>query len=251
MAFYDLSKEERRKITAEIEQEMLVGVRESIPDKIVFRFAHEDTYIRKEAYRAAGKIYFGHKELRLRIIQLIEELLGEEDHKIRQTAVNAAGEIGKKDFAAVEHLFDKGLFDPHHTVRNAVIGSVKKMAEVNPGPVLKWAEKYLHHEDKEVRREIVHGIELRGRKCPEDILPLLQELEHEKTSRVRKTLIHVLGQISYKKGCLETVVSHLKQWENKELVAEALEEILDVHDRYRDFAALSRDEAQRYIENYF
>src|ERR1017187_9661588 len=99
------------------------------------------------------------------------------------------------------------------------------MGEVNPGPVLYWAKKLLHHPDKEIRREICHGIELRGRKYPQDILPLLKELQNDKTDRVRNTLVHVLGQIAYKKGCLETVISALKTWENKALVTDAIAEI--------------------------
>jgi hypothetical protein len=165
--------------------------------------------------------------------------------------INTAGEIGRKDFATVQYFFDKGLFDIHHSPRNAVIGSIKKMGEVNPTPVLQWAKQYLHHPDKEIRREICHGIELRGRKFPEDILPLLKELEHDKTARVRTTLVHVLGQIAYKKGCLATVVAHLATWQNKALVKDALEEIIDVHDRYKDFAVLSQAEAQRYIDEHF
>jgi hypothetical protein len=135
--------------------------------------------------------------------------------------------------------------------RNAVIGSIKKMGEVNPKPVLQWAKKYLHHQDKEIRREICHGIELRGRKYPQDILPLLQELENDTTARVRNTLVHVLGQIAYKKGCLQTVVEHLKKWKNKQLVANALEEIIDVHHRYRNFSDLTQHEATEYIEKQF
>jgi hypothetical protein len=136
-------------------------------------------------------------------------------------------------------------------VRNAVIGSVKKMGEKNPVPVLKFARKYLHHEDKEIRREICHGIELRGRKYPEDILPLLRELQWDKTKRVRSTLVHVLGQIAYKKDCLKTVIADLKSWENKELVSDAIGEIIDVHDRYRNFAAMTEEEARVYIQNTF
>jgi len=125
------------------------------------------------------------------------------------------------------------------------------MGEINPAPVLHWAKKYLHHKDKEIRRIICHGIELRGRKYPQDILPLLKELQYDKTARVRNTLVHVIGQISYKKGCIETVVEHLKTWENKQLVAEALEEIVDVHYRYREFSVLTRDQARQYIaDNY-
>jgi len=109
----------------------------------------------------------------------------------------------------------------------------------------------LHHADKEIRREICHGIELRGRKYPQDILPMLQELEHDKTARVRNTLIHVIGQIAYKKDCLKTVVEHLKKWENKQLVEEALEEVIDVHHRYRNFAAMTQEEARRFIVENF
>ncbi len=81
--------------------------------------------------------------------------------------------------------------------------------------------------------------------------PLLQKLQFDKTARVRHTLVHVIGQIAYKKGCLETVVEHLKTWKNKHLVEDALKEIIDVHYRYRNFSALTQDEARKYIaENY-
>ena len=125
------------------------------------------------------------------------------------------------------------------------------MGEKNPKPVLKFAKRYLHHEDKEIRREICHGIELRGRKYPQDILPLLRELQWDKTARVRNTLVHVLGQIAYKKGCLETVIADLKKWENKELVTDAIDEIIDVHDRYKDFSVKTQDEAREYILKHF
>ncbi len=125
------------------------------------------------------------------------------------------------------------------------------MGEANPEPVLAWAKKYLHHKNKEIRREICHGIELRGRKHPQDILPLLKELQYEPTARVRNTLVHVIGQIAYKKDCLSTVVAHLKNWDNRQLVAEALEEIIDVHHRYRNFSVLTQEEARQYIMEHF
>ena len=151
----------------------------------------------------------------------------------------------------VQHFFDNRLFDTHHSARNAVIGSIKKMGEVNPGPVLAWARKYLHHPDKEIRREICHGIELRGRKHPEDILPLLKELQHDDTPRVSNTLVHVLGQISYKKGCLQTVIAHLKTWENKKTATAAVDEIIDVHERYKNFAFMTQQEAIKYVSENF
>ena len=211
----------------------------------------EDTYIRKAAYLTIGKIYKVHEDMRTKILTALDSLLESENEKVRQTAVNAAGEIGRYDFDVIAHIMDSGLFDTHHSVRNAVIGSIKKMGEKNPGPVLDFAGKYLHHEDKEIRREICHGIELRGRTHPQDILPLLRELQWDKTRRVRTTLVHVLGQIAYKKGCLATVIADLKRWENQELVTDAIAEIIDVHDRYRDFAPMTQEEAKKYIDESF
>lgn len=251
MSFYDLSKAERvqlvERMTRVIENEVASGMLRQL---IKFS-SDEDTYIRKTTYLSIGRIYLANEKLRIRIIRILKRLLTEKEFKIRLTTINAAGEIGKMDFDVVQTFFDKGLFDEHHAVRNAVIGSVKKMGEVNPKPVLAWAENYLHHPDKEIRREICHGIELRGRKYPQDILPLLKELQFDDKARVRNTLVHVIGQIAYKKGCLETVVNHLKAWENQKLVKEALEEIIDVHGRYKDFAILTQKQAKGYIKLYF
>jgi HEAT repeat protein len=218
---------------------------------VLVYFTDDDTYIRKAAYQAVGKIYQAHKNLQPYALDMLEQLAKHENEKTRQTAVNAAGEIGISHFAPIQHIMEQGLFDAHHSVRNAVIGSMKKMGEKNPVPVLAFAKKYLHHPDKEIRREICHGIELRGRTHPQDILPLLQELEFDKTARVRNTLVHVLGQIAYKKGCLETVVAHLKHWKNKELVQQALEEIIDVHHRYSNFAVKTQQQAKACIASQF
>ena len=250
MAYYDLSKEERAERFAAITTEIKAELKQVKLNKTVAYFGDEDTYIRKAAYLSIGRIYFADAALQSKIITVLRTLLNEDDYRIRQTTINAAGEIGKQDFAIMQYFFDKGLFDPHHSPRNAVIGSIKKMGEVNPAPVLTWAKEYLHHPDKEIRREICHGIELRGRKYPEDILPMLMELQHDKTARVRNTLVHVLGQIAYKRGCLQTVLNHLEQWDNKELIAEAVEEIIDVHYRYRNFSAMTQEAAIEYIEKH-
>jgi HEAT repeat protein len=251
MAFYDLDKEKRRELVAEIQHALLNDLISGKDASHLKYFSDEDTYIRKSGYLSTGRIYKERKDLQRNILQLLEKLYHSEDAKVRQTVINAAGEIGIFDFAPVDPFMRKGLFDVHHSVRNAVIGSIKKMGQKNPAPVLQFAREYLHHEKKEIRREICHGIELRGRTHPQDILPLLKELQHDKTARVRNTLVHVIGQIAYKQGCLEIVVKDLKTWENKELVNDALEEIIDVHDRYKDFAVKTQEEAARYIaENY-
>lgn len=247
MAYYDLPKEQRQSLVQTITETIATELSRKENRGILTYFSDADTYIRKEAYLAIGRIYFAMKSLQEQIIACLKKLYAHEDFRVRQTVINTAGEIGKSEFENVQSFFDAGLFDVHHSPRNAVIGSIKKMGEVNPIPVLAWAAKYLHHEDKEIRREICHGIELRGRKHPEDILPMLKELQHDKTARVRDTLVHVLGQIAYKKGCLAIVIDHLNTWDNPELVADALEEIIDVHHRYRNFSALTQEEAREYI----
>jgi hypothetical protein len=251
MAFYDLTKQERLDLITVIKNEIANDILNNRFTQTASYFNHDDTYIRKSAYLSLGRIFFEQESAQKLILKCLDEFLLQEDFKIRQTAINTAGEIGKKDFTVVRHFFDKGLFDPHHSPRNAVIGCIKKMGEVNPEPVLAWAKNYLHHENKEIRREICHGIELRGRKHPADILPMLKELQHDKTARVRNTLVHVIGQIAYKKGCLAIVVAHLKTWENKQLVKDAMEEIIDVHHRYRNFSTLTQEEAMQYIASHY
>ena len=250
MGFYDLAKEERAKLVESIGRMIYAELGQQSCAETLAYFSDADTYIRKSAYLSVRRIYEAYPEFQGIIIERLNRLLKEPDFKVRQTSVNAAGEIGMRDFKTVRHFFDQGLFDPHHSVRNAVIGSMKKMGEKNPAPVLSWAKTYLHHADKEIRREICHGIELRGRTHPQDILPLLRELEFDQTARVRNTLVHVLGQIAYKKGCLPTVIGHLNGWKNKELVAKAAEEIIDVHERYKNFSVLSQKEAIVYIKKH-
>lgn len=245
--YYSLSKPEREALSRQMKANILADLRAGREGYIRTYFSDEDTYIRKNGYLHTGRMYSEEPGLQTVILRQLEILMEAADFKIRQTAVNAAGEIGKKEFGIVRHFFDTGLKDAHHSVRNAVIGSIKKMGEKNPVPVLAWAQTYLQHPDKEIRREICHGIELRGRIHPQDILPLLQTLEFDDKARVRNTLVHVLGQIAYKKGCLATVVQHLKQWQNKKLVSDALYEIIDVHDRYKSFAILTQAEAEAYI----
>lgn len=248
MAFYDLGKKERSVLVAKINREIHSDLLSGSDKKILNYFSDEDTYIRKTAYLSIGRIYKGEPGLHKTILSLLRDLIKSADAKVRQTTINTAGEIGMSDFAPISAFMDQGLFDEHHSVRNAVIGSIKKMSQKNPIPTLAYAKQYLYNPNKEIRREICHGIELRGRTHPQDILPMLKELQFDKTARVRNTLVHVIGQIAYKKGCLETVIADLNNWTNKELVAHAIEEIIDVHDRYKDFAIKTQEEAIAYIQ---
>lgn len=251
MPFYSLTKPQRVQFVAELHKKLLKNLQTGTQNHILEAFSDEDTYVRKAAYLAFGRIYKSNPELQKHIIKLLDELFLHKNELVRQTVINAAGEIGMSDFLPIAHLMEKGLFDAHHRIRNAVIGSIKKMSEKNPEPTLQFARKFLHHPDKEIRREICHGIELRGRTHPQDVLPMLKELQFDDKARVRNTLVHVLGQIAYKKGCLETVVEHLKNWENQQLVKEALEEIVDVHYRYRNFSFYTQEQAKDYIAKYF
>ncbi len=76
-------------------------------------------------------------------------------------------------------------------------------------------------------------------------------MQHDKTARVRNTLIHVLGQIAYKRGCLKVVIEDLNHWNNKELTDNAVEEIIDVHERYKNFSFLTQKDAIDYIEKHY
>lgn len=248
MAFYDLTKEERNQLVEKINQRIENDLKNNTSDNILKYFSDDDTYIRKTGYLAIGKIFYAQPHFQNKILSVLTRLFKSEDELIRQTVVNAAGEIGKFHFDKIQAFMDMGSFDNHHRVRNAVIGAIKKMGERNPVPVLAWAKTYLKHENKEIKREICHGIELRGRTHPQDILPLLKELEFDNAKRVSDTLIHVLGQIAYKRGCLKTVVTHLNKWQNKELVQKALDEIVDVHSRYKKFAVLTQQEVIAYID---
>ncbi|MBN1536420.1 MAG: HEAT repeat domain-containing protein [Anaerolineales bacterium] len=207
--------------------------------------ADNDTYIRKQAYIILGKLYHQKEHYQPCILELLEEMLSNDNEKIRQTAVYALGEIG--DFEKITPFLEQGLEDAHHSVRNAVIGALKQLGRKYPSPILAFARRHLHDPNPEIRRQIIHGIELHGRTHPQDILPLLQELQDDPNRRVSDMVIHVLGQISYKRGCLETVIQELKTWQNRVLVSKAMNAILKVHAE-QSYCAYSLEEAHAYIQ---
>jgi len=137
MRFYDLSKDERQKVVIETEEDILQTIHELniqwnnninpviVPEVIINYASDSDTYIRKNAYIAIGRIYCDHNDLRDKIIYLLDEMLKNSEQKVRQTSVYALSEIGKKDADAIMKTFEKALKDEHHSVRNAVIGALK------------------------------------------------------------------------------------------------------------------------------
>jgi hypothetical protein len=251
MKFYDLSKAEREKLVRKIHNDILDDLKSGKLDHFRKYFSDEDTYIRKAAYQSAGKIFTVESDLQKTINASLEQLFKEENPHIRQTVINSAGEIGIIYFSKIKHLLEQGFSDPHHSVRNAVIGSLKKICAKNPKETIPFIKSQLHHSDPEIRREMCHGLELRGRTHPQDVLPVLKELQDEKVARVRNMLIHVIGQISYKKGCLEKVLEDITKWKNKEIVKKSLDEILEVQERYKNFSFLSSKETKALIKKYF
>ncbi|MGC9517215.1 MAG: HEAT repeat domain-containing protein [Methanomicrobiales archaeon] len=253
MGFYDLSKEKRKEVVQEMEDNVKEELksRKPIDSSFLLKYvSDEDIYIRKNAYLIIGRLYHANKELQDIILDILEFLFQRDDVSVRQTVIYAWGEIGKKDAEKIMGNMENAIKDENPKIRNAIIGALKQMGQKNPEPTLKFAHTHIHDPDPEIRREVIHGIELRGRTHPEDVLPLLKEVQNEDNKRARDMIIHVIGQISYKKGCLEKVVSSLKLWKNKDLVNEALYEILDVHKRYK-FSYLTYEEAEKYIKNEF
>lgn len=250
MGYYDLKKEERQELVGKLEDEITSDLKNDKISQILHYSSDEDVYIRKNVSNILGRFYRDKGIFADEIIQLVGILLGNSDEKVRQTAVYLAGEIGKKDGELVFDYLEAGLKDPHHRVRNSVMSSLKVMGQKNPEPTLKFVKKFIHDPDPEIRRKVVHGIELRGRTYPEEVLPILAELEDETNPQVRKMIIHVLGQISYKKGCLEKVTSSLKTWSNRKLVEDTLPYIIEVHERY-PFSAKTPEEAQKYLKKEF
>ncbi len=249
MGFYDLSKAARENLVSEVSDAIRLDITDNKSDKLRTFASNTDTYIRKNAYLTVGRIYSDSQDLREVILKVLDELSKDADEKVRQTVAYALGEIGKVDAEKIAEMPEQALYDEHHSVRNAVIGSLKQMGEKNSKPTLEFAKRFLHHPNPKIRREIIHGVELRGRTHPEDILPLLAELQNDPDRMIRETIVHVLGQISYKKGCLEKVVDALNNWNNKELVKKALNEIIDVHKRYERFSGKSAEEVKVYIEH--
>lgn len=250
MGYYDLTKKERQKLIKKMEEDLLDDLKFRNISSIIHYSSDPDIYIRKNVSGILGRNYRENDKYQTEILLVAIKLLEMEDEKVRQTSVYLLGEIGKKDAERVFEYLETSLRDPNHQVRNAVMSSLKIMGEQNPEPTLKFASKLIHDPDPEVRRKVVHGIELRGRTHPEDILPLLSELQDEKHPQVRKMVIHVLGQISYKKGCLEKVTSALITWHNHDLVRDVIQYIIEVHKRY-PFSAKSVKEAQQYLEKNF
>ena len=101
MSFYDLEKAERMILVGEISRKLSAAFRGNDNALISQFFSDTDTYIRKTAYLAVGKLFLKEKTLRQIVLKTLIQLLDHENYKVRQTVINAAGEIGKIHFEIV------------------------------------------------------------------------------------------------------------------------------------------------------
>jgi hypothetical protein len=249
MAYYNLSALERKKLYNQMEKDIGLDLNSGKAVHIQKYASDADTYIRKNCYLILGRIYKDDETARENIAAILDGLSRSDDAKIRQTAVYSLGEIGKLDFDAISKRLEVFLDETHGSVKNALTGALKQMGEKNPVPVLSWVRSKIKTCKKDIRKYMLHGLELRGRTHPEDILPIIREiLRNSMDKATRKMLIHIIGQISYKKGCLEKVAAELKTWEDKALISDCKNEIIDVHKRYEKFSALSVGEAWEYMQ---
>ena len=74
MSFYDLSKAQREELVFTIQQHILTEIQKGSHKKTLSYFSDDDTYIRKTAYNAIGKIYTRHKPLHTHILNLLHNL---------------------------------------------------------------------------------------------------------------------------------------------------------------------------------
>lgn len=241
--YYGLSAQERAQKNAEI-HEAVAAALDGETDAALCFCQDGDTYIRKAAYQAIGKLYALRGEA---VLAFVERLYASGQEKIRQTAVYACGEIARANFDVVEHILQDGLRDVSASVRNAVTGALKTAGEKSDA-ALAFCEKNILCEEPEVRRLLCHGMELRGRKRPQDILPALKKLQFEQNRRVRDMLVHVLGQISYKKGCFAQVAKEVAGWENAAIYEAFKAEAIEVHGRYEKFSEFSRAQVEEYFD---
>lgn len=247
MGFYDLNKQER----VEKKEIMNKEIRSSVDKKktlvLELYFADDDTYIRKVAYEALTQYYFDNENVQDDIIQILKLLLTSDDQKVRQSVVYVCGGIAKKELEVVESMLDVALHDKHHMVCNAVTGALKASGEKNDDVIL-FCKQRIQDDNPTIRRLVCHGLELRGRTHPEDIINILKLIQFDNNKRVMAMLVHVLGQISYKKGCLHYVSKQVKAWGNSTIFPRYVEEVIEVHGRYEKFSEFSQQEVIEYFK---
>ncbi|MBN1499971.1 MAG: HEAT repeat domain-containing protein [Spirochaetes bacterium] len=250
MGYYDLSVLERKKLNDKMRENIVIELKSGNLKNIIEYASDPDIYIRKNCYLILGRMYRKEETNRITILHILDLLSVSEDDRIRQTSVFLLGEIGKHDFNAVKTKLEIFFNDTSSSVKNGLTGAIKQIGQMNPEPVIAWVREIIKSCNEDIQRRIIHGLELRGRTHPEDILPVIRQLLQTGMNRkTREMIIHVIGQISYKNGCLQKVTSELKKWNDNNLVEECRKEIINVHLSYKKFSFLSSDETEKYMNS--
>ena len=71
MAYYDLPKEERQALVRIITDTIVGDLTANKNSSILLYFSDSDTYIRKEAYLAVGRVYFKMPDMQGRILVML------------------------------------------------------------------------------------------------------------------------------------------------------------------------------------
>jgi len=239
--FYELSKEERKKLKEKI-------IEESKKREGFLKYsADKDIFIRKIAAKTLGNekdFEFLHTH-----IMDLNELR-------RQAIAYAMMWIGKKNPKLVIDDLRFLASDESKHVRNACVEALKEIGKSNPGIIADLLKPWLKDENVFVRKCAVHGIELAGRDIdPAIALKLLRLAKKDESRIVQDMIIHVLTQISYKHGP-KKIFEELKKWVKnanepvKRIAKNAVSEILKFHKEKPKFCATSYKEAFRLAEKY-
>jgi len=98
MGFYDLSRAEREQKYQDTQSDILRDLQKGDFSTTAAYFYDADTYIRKAAYLAIGNLFKLNLPPLAEIINILDALIKSDSERIRQTVINAAGEIAKRDF---------------------------------------------------------------------------------------------------------------------------------------------------------
>jgi vesicle coat complex subunit len=93
MGFYDLPKDDRKRLVKKMEEEIVYAMEKGHAEKIRRYASDNDTYIRKNAYLIIGRLYRDHSDLRTKILAALEGLFSDGDANVRQTVVYAEKRI--------------------------------------------------------------------------------------------------------------------------------------------------------------
>jgi hypothetical protein len=85
-----------KEIAGKTSDDILADIDKNSTTRITAYFNDDDTFIRKAAYIAVGNIVRADDKKLIDVLNILDELFSHDDYHVRQTVINAAGEIGKQ-----------------------------------------------------------------------------------------------------------------------------------------------------------